>query len=200
MKKPLIIISSIVGVILLVVIGIFVYIKVTFLTQNEIKDIIIKDTGLTSNDIYFESIDLEAKDNRYEVEFYYNNTEYEYKIDAKNGRIIYNNFKINNSNINENNNQSSNSNNSSKNSNTNTNNNVITLDEAKTIALNETGANESNVTFTETKSDYDDGRQVYDIEYIYNNYEYSYEIDAIAGEIISYQRENINQWVNIHWF
>lgn len=197
MKKPLIIILSIVGVILLISIGIFAYIKLTFLSQNEIKEIIIKDTGLTNNDIYFDHVELDVKDNRYEVEFYYNNIEYEYKIDAKNGRIIYNNFKINNSNTNENNNQNSNSNNANKNSTTN---NVITLDEAKTIALNEVGVTTSDVTFTEAKNDYDDGRLVYDIEYIYNNWEYSYEINATTGEIISYQKENINQWVNIHWF
>ena len=190
MKKPLIIILSIVGVILLISIGIFAYIKLTFLSQNEIKEIIIKDTGLTNNDIYFDHVELDVKDNRYEVEFYYNNIEYEYKIDAKNGRIIYNNFKINNSNTNENNNQNSNSNNANKNSTTN---NVITLDEAKTIALNEVGVTTSDVTFTEAKNDYDDGRLVYDIEYFYNNWEYSYEINATTGEIISYQRENINQ-------
>ena len=86
MKKPFVIILSIVIVIILICISVFIYIKSTYLNENEIKDIILKDTGLTENEIYFDEIDLEMEDNHYDVSIYYNNKEYDYKIDAKNGR------------------------------------------------------------------------------------------------------------------
>ena len=181
MKKPLIIILSIIGIILLIGIGFFIYMKITYLSKDEIKQIITKDTGVKSSDIYFENIDLETENNSYEVEFYYNNIEYEYKIDAKNGRIIYNNFKINtNQNTNTNNNQN---NSSSANNQTTA---SIQMDKAKEIALNDAKADIKNVTFTEAKQDYDNGRLIYEIEFIYNNVEYNYEIDAITGEIVHY--------------
>ena len=37
--------------------------------------------------------------------------------------------------------------------------------------------------------DVDNGAQKYDIEFYYNNIEYSYEIDANTGDILSYERD-----------
>ena len=69
--------------------------------------------------------------------------------------------------------------------------NQITLDEAKKIALDDSKLNENDVTYTESKIDFDDGKKIYDIEFIYNNQEYNYEIDATTGEIVSYDKDNI---------
>ncbi len=190
MKKALIIILSIVAILLVIGIGIFIYMKVTYLSENEVKEIVINDTGLNSNDIYFDNVDLDMEDNAYDVDFYYNNVEYEYKIDAKNGRIIYNNFNIDNTS-----NQNNNNTNATNETNENTNNNIttteITLDEAKNIALEHAQLNENDVTFTKTQMDTDDGKQVYDIDFIYNNEEYDYEIAVSNGEVISYSKESI---------
>ena len=190
MKKALIIILSIVAILLVIGIGIFIYMKVTYLSENEVKEIVINDTGLNSNDIYFDNVELDMEDNAYDVDFYYNNVEYEYKIDAKNGRIIYNNFNIDNTS-----NQNNNNTNATNETNENTNNNIttteITLDEAKNIALEHAQLNENDVTFTKTQMDTDDGKQVYDIDFIYNNEEYDYEIAVSNGEVISYSKESI---------
>lgn len=192
MKKALIIILSIVAILLVIGIGIFIYMKVTYLSENEIKEIVINDTGLSSNDIYFENVDLDMGDNSYEVDFYYNNVEYEYKIDAKNGRIIYNNFNINNtSNQNNSDTNTTNQTNENTNNSNNTTTTGITLDEAKTIALEHAQLNESDVTFTKTQMDTDDGKQVYDIDFVYNNEEYDYEIASSTGEIVSYSKESV---------
>ena len=72
MKKLFVIILSIAVIIALICIGVFIYIKSTYLTENEIKDIILKDTGLTEDEIYFDEIDLEMEDNHYDVSIYYN--------------------------------------------------------------------------------------------------------------------------------
>ncbi len=175
MKKTLVIILSIIGILLIITIGFFIYIKINFLNKNEIKDIIIKDTKLNVEEIFFDSIDLELENNKYEVEFYYNNIKYEYQIDAKNGRIIFNDFKINE----HNNDQQI----------QNQNNNELTQEDAKNIALKDANINKDNAVFTEVKKDYDNNRLVYDIEFIYEDFEYNYEIDAKTGEITSYDKD-----------
>lgn len=186
MKKPLVIILSIIGILLLIGIGIFIYFKITYLSETEIKEIVIKNTKEERDNIHFTNIDLDTEENLYEVEFYYvgQNTEYEYKINAKTGQIIYSNF---NSSKNNENTKTNNTNNNSNSSSSN----EITLDEAKKIALEDAGLNENDVIYTETKTDFDDNQKIYDLEFIYNNQEYNYEIDAITGEIISYDKDNI---------
>ncbi|MCD8016574.1 MAG: PepSY domain-containing protein, partial [Oscillospiraceae bacterium] len=74
---------------------------------------------------------------------------------------------------------------------------AITVEEAKSAALTHAGLTAGKVTFVKQKLDYEDGRQVYDIEF-YNTTtreEYDYEIDAATGEIVSfdYDAENYTQ-------
>ena len=67
----------------------------------------------------------------------------------------------------------------------------ITADRAKQIALNHAGLTSSQVSFIRSHLDWDDGRQVYEVEF-YNtsNYtEYDYEIDASTGTILSYDHD-----------
>ena len=58
---------------------------------------------------------------------------------------------------------------------------------AKEIALNHAGLTEDQVTFVRSRLDWEDGRQVYDVEFYTADYkEYDYEIDAATGEVLSY--------------
>lgn len=67
---------------------------------------------------------------------------------------------------------------------------MITADAAKSYALAHAGLTDDQVTFTKSKLDYDDGKQVYDVEfYTGSREEYDYEIDAYSGAIISYDYE-----------
>lgn len=62
---------------------------------------------------------------------------------------------------------------------------ALTLEEAKAKALEDAGLKADQVTFTEAELDWDDGRQVYDIEfYTADHKEYDYEIDAGTGKIL----------------
>lgn len=66
----------------------------------------------------------------------------------------------------------------------------VTLEQAKQTALNHAGKTSSEVTFVKSKLDWDDGRQIYEIEFIVKSgsgyTEYDYEIDVSTGKIISY--------------
>ena len=64
----------------------------------------------------------------------------------------------------------------------------LSLEDAKTIAVTNVNLNVSDVQFKKEKQDYDDGRLVYEIEFIYENYEYDYEISQ-TGEIISFDKD-----------
>ena len=65
----------------------------------------------------------------------------------------------------------------------------ISVDEAKRIALSHAGLTSSQVTFKRTELEVDNGVQKYEIEFYYNNREYSYEINAKTGAILSYEQD-----------
>lgn len=65
----------------------------------------------------------------------------------------------------------------------------ITKAKAKSIALKHAGVSSSTATFVTAKLDYEDGKQVYEIEFYSGNTEYDYEILASNGKIISYDKD-----------
>ncbi len=66
---------------------------------------------------------------------------------------------------------------------------IITKESAKKIALTHAGVSEENAQRFQSKLDWEDGRQVYEIEFDYGSLEYDYEIDAKTGEILQYSKE-----------
>ena len=86
-----------------------------------------------------------------------------------------------------NNPQDNNTNNAQNNIVNNTGN--ISLDKAKEIALSHAGLASNQVTFQRIELDFDNGIQKYEIEFYYNYREYSYEIDANTGNILSYEQD-----------
>lgn len=77
----------------------------------------------------------------------------------------------------------------------NTNTSTGAVDEAKAqeIALAHAGIKAADATITKSKLDYDDGRQVYEIEWYANGAKYDYEISVATGEIIdsSYEAKTV---------
>lgn len=65
----------------------------------------------------------------------------------------------------------------------------IGLEDAKAAALADAGLSADGVTFTKAKLDWEDGLQVYDIEFYTATHEYEYEIDASTGAIYSRSTE-----------
>ena len=62
-------------------------------------------------------------------------------------------------------------------------------EKAKTIALDHAGVSASNATFIRVQLGRDDGRMEYEVEFWSGNTEYDYDIDALTGEIRSYDRD-----------
>lgn len=68
---------------------------------------------------------------------------------------------------------------------------IISADDARAKALAHAGLTGSQVIFTKSELDYEDGRQVYEVEFYTSDYahEYDYEIDASTGAVISYDHD-----------
>lgn len=65
----------------------------------------------------------------------------------------------------------------------------LTLDEAKQAALDYAGVKASEANFTKAHKDYDDGRQVYEIEFYADNTEYDMDVDVNTGRITDFNME-----------
>ena len=179
------ILIGLLAVVVVIIIAFLVYMNTAFISKEEAKENLAKYINIEENDIYFENVDLEMESNQYEVDFYYNNQEYEAKIDAKEGKIIYTNFTTNNGT--GNNNQNGNGNN---NQNGNTAQQEITLEEAKQIALKHANLNENDVTLIKAEIDHD-GEGMYEIEWRDATYEYDFDISR-TGNVLHYDKDRIN--------
>ena len=65
----------------------------------------------------------------------------------------------------------------------------ITEAEAQAIALEHAGLTEADISRLEVRKDFDDGRQEYDVEFHADRLEYEYEIDAVTGKILSFDKD-----------
>ena len=172
----------------------------SYIGKTKARKIALNHAGV-SNPNYIE-VEFDADDGLiiYEVEFNTSSREYEYEIDAKTGDIIYTNYEPNDDNYNysSSNNSTSSSNNSSSNSNssssnrssTSTSSNYISSSKARQIALNHAGATSNTATRIHVELDREDNE--YQVEFIYNNREYDYEINATTGKILDYDSERLD--------
>ena len=114
----------------------------------------------------------------YEIEFYANGVEYEYTVKSDDGTILKRKSE-GQPQITTNDNSAT----------TTTASGSVTLDEAKAIALADAGLAESDVSITKTKTEYDDGREIHEIDFVTADTKYEYEIVAADGSIYSKSKE-----------
>ena len=148
------------------------------ITLEQAKDIALKHANLSSDQVTFvrDKIDFDNGVKKYDIEFYYENKEYDYEINAINGEIIEYDYDVENYNL-------------SEKQEVNGNSSEITLEQAKEIVLKHASLSSDQVTFVRGEIDFDNGVKKYDIEFYHENREYDYEIDASNGSILSYERD-----------
>lgn len=145
------------------------------ITRQQAQTIALQDAGVSASSAKFIQVkeDYEKGQAVYEVEFYANQTEYDYEIAKSNGAILAKDYDI------ENWEPSQNTNNSTSAS--------ISLEKAKSIALAKvSGATSSNI---QIEQDYDDGMVIYEGEIHYQCMEYEFEINGANGAIIEWSAE-----------
>ena len=72
--------------------------------------------------------------------------------------------------------------------------NPMTEEEAMQAALDYAGLKAEQVTFTKVQMDRDDGRQVYEIEFVYNGIEYEMNVDILTGRIFDTDKDHFDRY------
>lgn len=147
------------------------------ISEEEARNIALQDAGLTENEVSGIRIKLETDHgvSEYEVDFYADNKEYDYDIDAVSGEIRSKDMDID---------EDFQWKTSSVSSET-----EISEEDAKRIALEKvTGASETDIRL---HLDNDDGKMIYEGSIVYNEWEYDFEIDANSGAILEWEEESI---------
>ena len=163
-----------------------------YIGEEKAKSIALTHAGLTESQVTFIKAHLERDNGRmtYDVEFYSGNMEYDYEIGAVNGAILEFDRDIENYSI-PNNAATQNTTSTQSTPQTTPNSMVQYIDEAKakSIVLTHAGLTESQVTFIKANLESDNGRMIYDVEFYSGNVEYDYEVDAVNGTILEFDRD-----------
>ena len=133
------------------------------------KRIALQNAGVESADAAFTKAQLDYDDGvaEYEIEFVGGSTKYEYEISAANGTVLKSSKESVEQISGGTSSQAS-----------------ISVDEAKSIALNYAKFTADQVVYTKSELDYDDGRAEYEIEFYAGGKEYSFTIDAVSGTVL----------------
>ena len=153
-----------------------------FISEADAKKTAFDHAGVAEADVTGLRVKLDYDDGRqvYDVEFYSGNQEYDYEINAVDGTILSYDNEVD---YREGQAQSSSQTDSA----------AISEDEAKKAAFDHAGVSETDVTGLRIRLDYDDGRQVYDVEFYSGSKEYDYEISASDGSVLSFDQE-MDEW------
>lgn len=179
----------------------------SILTLEEAKELALTDTELTDEELELVTFTKEKTDEDdgisiYDIEFYTDTTKYEYEISTFTGDILelsidyrFSAQDLANLTDTERDNTGSTDNSSSGNTGSSNSDNAtgsssasyISLDEAKSIALEYAGLSDSDVTFKKAKLDKEHGTMVYEIEFYQGRTEYECEINAVTGTVIEFE-------------
>ena len=145
------------------------------ISESKAKSIALSDAGVEESAALGLKIKLDREDGVqvYEVEFRANGVEYEYEIDAATGAIRG----------------------AERDGGTKpvaaAGTAFIGEAAAKAAALNHAGVKESAAKYCHVWLEYDDGRRVYNVEFMVGTTEYEFEIDAGSGQVLEYDADSI---------
>ena len=161
----------------------------SIISEDEAKVIALNHANLVQEEVTFSKCELDEDfdSTNYDVEFHTEDRiEYDYEIDAYTGEILGYDWDGDDTLFNESvtedgTNASANA--DTANNSQNPTSTIITVEDAKKIALEQVpGAAEEHIR--EFDRDYDDGRLKYEVEIFFEDKEYSFDIDAKDGTIL----------------
>ena len=142
------------------------------------KAVALADAGVKAADAVFTESELEWEDGVkvYDIEFYTSEAEYDYEIDASTGAVLDKSMELFETHVPSADLQGSAG-------------SYIGVDQAKAIAVSNSGFKAEDVIFTKTKLERDKGSVRYEVEFYKDRMEYEYSIDAYTGSILEYESE-----------
>jgi len=178
--------------------------KEVYISENAVKEIVLDHANVTAaavGDNYRCKLDWDDGRMVYEVDFFTESTEYDYELDALTGKIINFESEANDNRIPNSSNGSGQTSGTSANStkapgaNADTG-KYIGSAKAKEIALKHAGIAAADANWLRVELERDDGKWEYQVEFWVGNEEYDYEIDALTGKILEYDRDIENYTLN----
>lgn len=158
------------------------YVKTSQISLDEAIDIAVADAKVLRESAKFTETKTDKSETvpHYDIEFVAGSKEYDYEIALSDGKILKREaeesaFSANKSDKTETNKVG-----------------YIGVDAAKAAALKKASLSSSQVRFKEAKLDFDGGTAHYDIEFTSGSCEYEFEIDAVTGDTVKYQKEYDN--------
>lgn len=158
------------------------YVKTSQISLDEAIDIAVADAKVLRESAKFTETKTDKSETvpHYDIEFVAGSKEYDYEIALSDGKILKREaeesaFSANKSDKTETNKVG-----------------YIGVDAAKAAALKKASLSSSQVRFKEAKLDFDGGTTHYDIEFTSGSCEYEFEIDAVTGDTVKYQKEYDN--------
>lgn len=152
----------------------------SLISEIEAKEIALNHANVDESNATFLKVKLDYDNGvpEFEIEFYVDNMEYDYEIDANTGEIRSFDYEAETSHGNTQNTVASDG--------------AISELQAKEIAFTHAGLSETDVSRLKVEFDYDDGIPEYEIEFYVGSTEYDYEIHGSSGEILSFGKETGN--------
>ena len=125
--------------------------------------------------MYLKQVEVESR-----VEFFKGDYEYDYEVDAETGKIVdYSKEKE----------AVKTSSTAKPATTTKPASNTISKSEAQSIALEHAKLKKSQVSGLRISLDKDDGRTYYEVDFRKGNVEYDYEIDAVTGKVVEWDKD-----------
>lgn len=152
------------------------------ISLDDAKNAALTDAGLSASDVTYTKDRLDYDDgvSVYDIEFYTSDQSYDYEIDANTGAILQKSVESF---------QNAAGTNDGTTSGNQASGSYIDVEEAKSIALSHAGLSASDVTFSKTKLETDDGYTCYEIEFYQGRTDYDYKIDAVSGTVLEFDSE-----------
>ena len=141
------------------------------ITKDRAEEIALEHAKVSQDDLSYirTKTDYDWGQKIYEVEFYTSDyKEYDYEIAVSDGSILSFDYDAEHWNVSK-----------------PAQGQAVDLEGAKAKALENAGLKAEDVTFIKTRTDYDDGRVLYEIEFVTEDQkEYDYEIDQATGAVL----------------
>lgn len=133
-----------------------------YISENDAKKIVLEDSHWTMDDVIFTEVDLDRGDGIYKIEFIADEQyNYEYEINAVNWEIIVDeDFP------------------------------VYTMKDAQDIAVFDAGFTLDDVKIISAQEEKEWWQTSYEIEFLWWNYAYEYNISASDGSIVSVEKKS----------
>ena len=160
---------------------------VTFLTEAEAKAAALAHAKLTQSQVTFLPSQFE-KDHgswEWEIEFFAEYVEYDYTVDALTGQILKWEKDIEKPPVTE----VKPTQPAEQPPVTEPTPEILTAEEAKTIALNHAGLRLDQVSNLRVRRDRDDGIDIYEVEFSQGRVEFEYEIHSRTGKILDWEKD-----------